>query len=459
MSYSHAADGKLAPALQTALHQFTKPWYRLRAMRVFRDKTSLAMTPELWPSIQGALSESEYFLLLASPQAAQSPWVQKEVDWWLDHRTAQTLFLVLTEGEAVWDASAGDFNWTKTNALPAVLEGKFKDEPLYVDLRWAKLVANLSLRHSQFRPAVLDISSTLLGRPKDELDGEDVQQHRRFRTITRLVIVALTLLTFLLTVGIIGVVLQTREIAHQASLVLATAAQNASDSGHFDRALRFATLATKDTWLSPTSLEAAPQLTRAAHASAIQAILIHEGSVTSAAFSPDSTKIVTASADQTARVWDATTKEELARFSFTYRDAVMSVAFSPDSTKIVTASDDHTASIWDVATHKELARFAHDLPVVSATFSPDSTKIVTASGDRTARVWDISWLTKHHGQELTDRVCREKLIGARHITFQDIKISPILSGRWEEDVCDPPSWFSRLAKNLGFGSKQTGNSN
>jgi hypothetical protein len=41
MSYSHAADGKLAPALQSALHRFAKPWYRLRAMRIFRDKTSL----------------------------------------------------------------------------------------------------------------------------------------------------------------------------------------------------------------------------------------------------------------------------------------------------------------------------------------------------------------------------------------------------------------------------------
>lgn len=101
MPYSHAVDRKLVPALQSALHQFAKPWYRLRAIRVVRDKTSLAMTPELWPSIQEALSESEYFLLLASPQAAQSPWVQKEVDWWLQHRTAKTLFIVPTEGEAI----------------------------------------------------------------------------------------------------------------------------------------------------------------------------------------------------------------------------------------------------------------------------------------------------------------------------------------------------------------------
>ena len=255
MSYSHAADGKLAPMLQSALHQFTKPWYRLRAMRVFRDKTSLAMTPELWPSIQNALSESEYFLLLASPQAAQSPWVQKEVDWWLEHRTAQTLFIVLAEGDVVWDSTTEDFNWPKTDALSPILQGKFKNEPLYVDLRWAKTTENLSLRHSQFRPGVLNIAATLLGRPKDELDGEDVQQHRRFLTITKLVVVALTLLTLLLTVGIIGVTIQTREIGRQASLVLATAAQNAGSDGHIDHALRFAVQATTSTWLSPKSIE------------------------------------------------------------------------------------------------------------------------------------------------------------------------------------------------------------
>ena len=39
ISYSHAADGKLAPTLQAALQSFAKPWYRLRSIRVFRDKT------------------------------------------------------------------------------------------------------------------------------------------------------------------------------------------------------------------------------------------------------------------------------------------------------------------------------------------------------------------------------------------------------------------------------------
>lgn len=47
VSYSHAADGRLAPALQAGLQSLAKPWYRRRALRVFRDRTSLSASPEL----------------------------------------------------------------------------------------------------------------------------------------------------------------------------------------------------------------------------------------------------------------------------------------------------------------------------------------------------------------------------------------------------------------------------
>jgi len=70
ISYSHAADGKLAPAIQKGLQRFAKPWYRVRALHIFRDDASLAANPELWGSITNALEASEYLILLASPRAA-----------------------------------------------------------------------------------------------------------------------------------------------------------------------------------------------------------------------------------------------------------------------------------------------------------------------------------------------------------------------------------------------------
>lgn len=191
MSYSHAADGQLAPALQRGLYQFNKPWYRKRALRIFRDKTSLSASPALWPSIERALSESTYFLLLASPTAAKSVWVTAEVNWWLSNRAIDKLLIVLTDGELSWDSTKRDFDWDHTDAIPRNLEARLSSEPLYVDLRWAKTVNDLSLRHGQFRGAVLDLSAPLHGIPKDELDGEDVRQYRRMRQVRFVAISAL----------------------------------------------------------------------------------------------------------------------------------------------------------------------------------------------------------------------------------------------------------------------------
>jgi hypothetical protein len=86
LSYSHAADGLLAPRLQSGLRRFAKPWWKRRALRVFRDEASLSANPHLWSSIADALDDSGWFVLLLSPEAAQSEWVNREIDYWTEHR-------------------------------------------------------------------------------------------------------------------------------------------------------------------------------------------------------------------------------------------------------------------------------------------------------------------------------------------------------------------------------------
>lgn len=78
ISYSHALDGTLARALQIGLERFAKPWYR---PRVFPDTTSLPANPGLWSSIEKALASSAWLVLMASPEAARSGWVDREVAW------------------------------------------------------------------------------------------------------------------------------------------------------------------------------------------------------------------------------------------------------------------------------------------------------------------------------------------------------------------------------------------
>ena len=82
ISYSHAADGLLAPRLQSALQRFAKPWWKRRAVRIFRDESSLAANPQLWSSITEALDASNWFILLLSPDAAKSEWVNREIAYW-----------------------------------------------------------------------------------------------------------------------------------------------------------------------------------------------------------------------------------------------------------------------------------------------------------------------------------------------------------------------------------------
>src|SRR6267142_2117951 len=121
ISYSHTKDKPLAAALQSVVQKLGKPWYRRRALRVFRDDTSLSATPHLWPSIEQALAQSRFFLLLASPEAAASKWVNKEVAHWLDQNSIDTLLIGVTDGELAWDDSVRDFGARENTPLPPVL--------------------------------------------------------------------------------------------------------------------------------------------------------------------------------------------------------------------------------------------------------------------------------------------------------------------------------------------------
>lgn len=179
ISYSHAADGRLAPSLQRGLQRLSKPWYQRRALRIFRDQTNLSASPSLWTSIVEALDNAGHFLFLASPEAAASEWVRKEIAHWLSSNPPETILIALTGGEIAWDLGRGDFDRIRTNAVPDELRGVFKDEPLHVDLRWVHDETQLNLAHPGFLNAVADLAAPIHGRDKDELVGEDIRQHKR----------------------------------------------------------------------------------------------------------------------------------------------------------------------------------------------------------------------------------------------------------------------------------------
>ena len=101
----------------------------------------------------------------------------------------------------------------------------------------------------------------------------------------------------------------------------------------------------------------------------------------------DGARILTASADKTAKLWDTVSGELIA--SFAHQGEVSYAAFGRDGARILTAGADNIAKLWDVASGKLIASFAHQGTVRWAAFSPDGAWILTASWDKTAKLWSV----------------------------------------------------------------------
>jgi WD40 repeat protein len=113
-------------------------------------------------------------------------------------------------------------------------------------------------------------------------------------------------------------------------------------------------------------------------------IMHHDKPVPSAEFSPDNTRILTASWDRTAKLWDL--QGNLLK-EFEQNDGIRHAEFSPEGTRILTASWDKTASIWDLNGNC-LLKLEHNDFVKYASFSPDSTRVITGADDGTVTLWD-----------------------------------------------------------------------
>ncbi len=199
ISYSHASNNTLAATLQYKLERFSKKWYQVRAFKLFRDTTHLSTGTNLWGEIETALSHSDYFIYLASKQAAQSPWVCKEIQWWLENRTMDNFIIVWVDDVVLWQDQGqrqrGDFDWQHTDALPTLLTGVFHQEPLYPDLR----NVTKQLNSPDCENKIASICATLLAKSKDEIYGDFIVENKKknqaivvsFATLSLLLVVAI----------------------------------------------------------------------------------------------------------------------------------------------------------------------------------------------------------------------------------------------------------------------------
>jgi WD40 repeat protein len=394
MSYSHALDGALAPALQTGVEQFGRQWYRRRALRLFRDSTNLAATPHLWDSIEQALRSSEWFILLASPEAARSVWVRREVDWWLANRSPARLIVVVTSGSVAWDEATGRVDERRTDALPPAFAAWGLPEPLWVDLRLLR-VAEPS--DPAYQAAVVDIAATLHGRPKDDLVGEQIRQHRKRRRSIALAAAALVILT-LVSVIAAGVATVQRDRAEDQTRIATARLLLTQAQGLIASDPRTALLlgeAAQRIHSDPETRAGLGQLIRSTRYEGT--LTGHTGRLLAVAFASNGHILATASEDQTVILWDLTDPARPQRIGQPltgHTNFVRSVAFAPDGHTLATVSDDQTAILWDLTDPTQPQRIGQPLTghmnhLRSVAFAPDGHTLATGSADASVILWDV----------------------------------------------------------------------
>jgi len=346
LSYSHKHDEVLGRSLHSALRRFAKPWYRIQALRIFRDAESLPASPGLWSSIEKALGESRWFILLASEQAAGSYWVNREVQWWLDYHSADRLIVVGTSPGLAWDEDLGD--WAAAAPVPPALRGAFGSEPHWVDL------SDIPPGSGAARiPAdrVATITAPIRGIPKDLLIGEHLCQHRRTMRLAGAAIAFLTALAVgLASVAVLAV--RARDTAAQQRNT-AVAGQLAVESEALDTTdpPAAASLAAAAWKIDPTE-QARDSLLDILAQPFRGTITASSGDITDMAFSPDGKLLVTATDTGVAQVWDAATLREIgAPLQLGNALANGRVSFGPGDTAFAVTGG-NSDRIWNITTRR-----------------------------------------------------------------------------------------------------------
>jgi hypothetical protein len=228
ISYTHR-DRPVAAGIQKGLHRIGRRVGRLHALRVFRDATDLSASPDLWGKVTDAMDRARYLIVVLSPHAVASKWVNKEVAHWLQRRGPDRLMFVVAGGRLTWDEDTGRFDPGRSDVAPPVLmeSGVLTAEPFYVDVSED---APWDPAAPIFREKVTDLAAPIHGKPKYELASEDVRELRRFRRLRRAAIAGLAILTVLALVAAALAVVQRNRAVNEARIALSRQLSSTSGS-------------------------------------------------------------------------------------------------------------------------------------------------------------------------------------------------------------------------------------
>jgi WD40 repeat protein len=350
ISYTRLGDSRVAAAVRRSLRRMGIPWYRRSPVRIFLDRTSLAANPDAWGTVERAIDASQSFVLLASPRAAKSEWVGREVGHWCGQKAAGRLTIALTDGAIEWDDGAGDFDWKLTTALPDAVRGAFASAPLWVDLRWARKARRwkLTLWNETFRDNVATLASAVRGIEKEILLGEDARRRQRGVATILVVAAAVAGLAVALVVTLGG---KSREAAIAASRELAQKSTGELDFGRIDLALLLAVYADETKGIADAR---GALLNGLAAAGGLRSVLHTGGRAAGLAVDPSGTLAAVGRDDGAVEVWSLRTHSRVGLVDSAGHVGAARVVFGAGRT-VVVGWGDGTVAVREAVGPRERA--------------------------------------------------------------------------------------------------------
>ena len=396
ISYKHNVVSDFVKRFEYALKQYGKPVLSA-PIRIFRDENHLRPGVNLPQLIRSALEDSEFLILLASPEAAASDWVKEELDIWCStlERT-ESLIIVLTAGKISTDPETKLINWdaSDTDALPFQLRHHLRKVPLYVDMTWATAEESFDLSNAEFKVAINAVVARLRGCDPNDMLGIEVIQHRRNIRLRNIAITLLITLTCLSVWGGISAWQaneETQKTLAETQLAVGREAIE-RDRDISSGILWYGEAMQASGWAASPARATARSLLSGRMTELPLHTFLHDDSVYRISFRPDGKVVGTVCQDGTARLWSTRSGDPigsvLKHSKSDKRESLELVCFSNDNRFVATAGRDGAVRMWSARSGKaHLHALQCEDSVHDITFSPDSSTIAAASSDGTSYIW------------------------------------------------------------------------
>ncbi|MBY0277466.1 TIR domain-containing protein [Candidatus Binatia bacterium] len=348
-----------------------------RLKPIYLDRFENAASHDLGATTNAALDDSRFLIVVCSPHAARSRWVNEEVRRFKASGRGDRILPVIVDGEPNADAHP---EATAPECFPDAL--RFDVDPSgAIGSLPEPMAAEARPGLAKERDAVLRVAAGMLGVSFDEFQRRDRQ--RRIRLTAGVTCVALC---------VVAALVLWRQTVEQRRVASALAAEGRQLllAGDVRRAAPHLAQAFIQGETSPEMLYLLAEVSERLELPLLEG---HSQKLTGIRFSRDATRILTTADDGTAAIWDTSSGQRLHVLTHPTR-AVSFGDFSPDGRYVVTTTRNGTVRLWDASTGMQLHELRGSDGAVAAAFDAASTRVATADLDGTTRVWDVTSGTK-----------------------------------------------------------------